>query len=144
MAVGIVPGIYSEWTETQNALKGAKGPKYKKFGTRAEAVEFIRTYGDAAAQKTIEDEPTEPPPKKSKKVKVKEEAGVLHIYTDGSSLSNGKAGAAAGVGVFYGVGDPRFVIISPIPSSWDALLTITQETSLSDSRVCHRQINAPS
>jgi ribonuclease HI len=113
VAVGIVPGIYTEWTETQNALKGAKGPKYKKFNTRAEAIEFIRTYGDAAAQKTIEDEPIEPPAKKSKKVK--EEAGVLHVYTDGSSLSNGKAGAAAGVGVFYGVGDPRFVLLTRHP-----------------------------
>ncbi|KAF9115583.1 hypothetical protein BGX27_007320 [Mortierella sp. AM989] len=31
------------------------------------------------------------------------------IYTDGSSLSNGKVGARAGVGVFFGVNDPRNV-----------------------------------
>ncbi|KAG0321699.1 hypothetical protein BGZ99_003722, partial [Dissophora globulifera] len=29
------------------------------------------------------------------------------IYTDGSSLSNGKQGSQAGVGVFFGVNDPR-------------------------------------
>ncbi|KAK3821572.1 MAG: ribonuclease H-like domain-containing protein, partial [Benniella sp.] len=33
----------------------------------------------------------------------------LVIYTDGSSLSNGKMGSRAGVGVFFGVDDPRNV-----------------------------------
>jgi hypothetical protein len=32
----------------------------------------------------------------------------LQIYTDGSSLANGKAGAMAGVGVFFGNGDARY------------------------------------
>ena len=30
------------------------------------------------------------------------------IYTDGSALNNGKAGARAGVGVFFGHNDPRY------------------------------------
>lgn len=34
-------------------------------------------------------------------------AGMLKIYTDGSSLRNGAAGAVAGVGVYFGDGDPR-------------------------------------
>lgn len=34
---------------------------------------------------------------------------VLVIYTDGSSLSNGKVGSQAGVGVFFGVDDSRNV-----------------------------------
>lgn len=33
----------------------------------------------------------------------------LSIYTDGSSLANGKVGAVAGVGVFFGDGDDRWV-----------------------------------
>ncbi|KAF2084721.1 ribonuclease H-like protein [Saccharata proteae CBS 121410] len=33
--------------------------------------------------------------------------GVLKIYTDGSSLGNGKLGAVAGVGVYFGPGDDR-------------------------------------
>ena len=32
---------------------------------------------------------------------------LLKISTDGSSIGNGKAEAAAGVGVFFGVSDPR-------------------------------------
>ena len=34
-------------------------------------------------------------------------AGPLRIYTDGSSLGNGKQGAVAGVGVYFGAGDER-------------------------------------
>ncbi|KAK3381768.1 ribonuclease H-like domain-containing protein [Podospora didyma] len=33
--------------------------------------------------------------------------GFLIIYTDGSSLNNGKRNAVAGVGVYFGEGDPR-------------------------------------
>lgn len=33
----------------------------------------------------------------------------LHIYTDGSALSNGRAGAVAGVGVYFGPNDQRYV-----------------------------------
>lgn len=35
--------------------------------------------------------------------------GMLRIYTDGSSLRNGTPLASAGVGVFFGPGDSRFV-----------------------------------
>lgn len=35
--------------------------------------------------------------------------GMLRIYTDGSSLKNGRALASAGVGVYFGPGDKRFV-----------------------------------
>lgn len=34
---------------------------------------------------------------------------LVEIYTDGSTLSNGQEGAVAGVGVFFGDGDPRSV-----------------------------------
>jgi ribonuclease HI len=40
----------------------------------------------------------------------------LKIYTDGSSLSNGQAGAQAGVGVYFGPGDPKYAS-SLFPSS---------------------------
>lgn len=34
--------------------------------------------------------------------------GMLRIYTDGSTLKNGRNFASAGVGVYFGPGDPRF------------------------------------
>lgn len=41
------------------------------------------------------------------KGKVLKKEKPLKIWTDGSSLGNGRVGAAAGVGVFFGHGDPR-------------------------------------
>ncbi len=38
------------------------------------------------------------------------QTGILRIHTDGSSLGNGKAGAFAGVGVYFGPGDSRYYI----------------------------------
>ncbi|KAH0828478.1 hypothetical protein AYO21_00388 [Fonsecaea monophora] len=38
----------------------------------------------------------------------KDSPGMLRIYTDGSSLKNGQAGARAGVGVFFGPQDPKY------------------------------------
>lgn len=37
---------------------------------------------------------------------------MLRIYTDGSSLKNGRTQAAAGVGVYFGPGDSRFVYLN--------------------------------
>lgn len=40
--------------------------------------------------------------------KEREPPGMLRIYTDGSSLRNGQAGARAGVGVYFGPQDPKY------------------------------------
>ena len=49
VARGAFTGIFTEWDTASTAIKGWKGPKYKKFPTRAEAVEFIKEWGDAKA-----------------------------------------------------------------------------------------------
>jgi ribonuclease HI len=36
-------------------------------------------------------------------------SGPLVVYTDGSALGNGKVGAVAGVGVYFGSNDARYV-----------------------------------
>ncbi|GAP90091.1 putative RNase H domain protein [Rosellinia necatrix] len=117
VAVGREPGIYLDWDEASLAIKGWKAPKYKKFGTRGEAIEFIRTHGSQEAQDWLLSE-GEPPNKKAKKTKasneprgdiLEDEPDVLRIFTDGSSLANGRAGATAGVGVFFGEDDERNV-----------------------------------
>ena len=41
MQVGRVPGVYLDWTLAHQQVQGFKGPKYKKFGTRAEAEAFV-------------------------------------------------------------------------------------------------------
>lgn len=144
VARGIQPGIYTEWTACQEAIEGAKGPKYKKFGTKAEAEDFIRLNGTAAtvlgmglagnyddpdAAYDEEDEQDDDEGVEVKQEVKKLEAagvkvvspseappagmgrdGVLRIYTDGSSRGNGKVGALAGVGVYFGKNDPRYVL----------------------------------
>jgi ribonuclease HI len=48
VAVGLHPGVYEDWEEAKEQIAGVKGPKYKKFATRAEAEEFVRTLGKSS------------------------------------------------------------------------------------------------
>lgn len=142
VASGRKPGIYTDWdTAQREAIIGVKGPKYKKFGTRAEAENYIRLHGSLETITSLgllpdvgkdddgdeeEEEDMDVGPSIGTKIKAGKgdvkvmkippgvappEAGlhdgVLHIYTDGSSLSNGKTTARAGVGVFFGHSDAR-------------------------------------
>lgn len=135
VAVGNKPGIYTEWPAAQAAYTGVKAPKYKKFDTKQEAEEWLRTFKgqssfalDDEGEDDNEDEdeededddevPSEPPAKRHQTeaqftlATDLDDFGppVQQIWTDGSSLSNGKKGAVAGVGVFFGDGDPRCVM----------------------------------
>ena len=47
-----------------------------------------------------------------------EKSEFLQVYTDGSSLGNGKNGARAGLGVYFGPGDPRYAL------PWNCLTTM--------------------
>lgn len=49
--------------------------------------------------------------------------GMLRIYTDGSSLRNGTKLASAGVGVYFGPGDSRFVFSVLLPKYDQVILT---------------------
>lgn len=116
---------------------GVKAPKYKKFETREAAEEWIQSIqlsAGPAPEETFdfedEDEDEEDdagvaPSAKRTKLSSDEIAlaitgetveDLLEIYTDGSTLSNGQTGAVAGVGVFFGDGDPRYVTASG--TSW--------------------------
>ena len=170
--VGKKPGVYLDWSLAQEQIHGVKGPKYKKFSTRAEAEAYVAqgrnrnatlTYEQLSPEKkhqmeiinrsapglvigstyapkdafgnTFETGTGPLPPgaedgfdpniklnvagqvvhkteeEKAKKKTITKERnrrGMMPIYTDGSSLRNGQAGARAGVGVFFGPGDPRY------------------------------------
>lgn len=121
VAVGCPTGIYTDWNEAAAAIKGVKGPKYKRFGKRKEAVAYIMQFGNKEAIEAlgeVAEERVERPAEKASKTTSKEASkeaaatepdGMLRVYTDGSSLANGKVGSRAGVGVFFGDGDPRNV-----------------------------------
>lgn len=102
--------------------------KYKKFGTRAEADEFIGAPNSSSApvqssEKKKKDDDfmlasatsaltlatvSSLPPNLAaiarKGYSFTAAPHHLIVYTDGSSLSNGKVGARAGLGVYYGYG----------------------------------------
>ncbi|KAL1839989.1 hypothetical protein VTJ49DRAFT_952 [Mycothermus thermophilus] len=109
VAVGREPGVYTEWSKVQEAVKGWKGPKYRKFDTRQEAEEFVRTGKVPVVTATDGDTVEESPAKKTKTTPnaSAKRNPVVVVYTDGSSRGNGKVGAAAGVGVYFGPNDPR-------------------------------------
>ena len=112
VAIGSKPGIYTDWTEAQMAYQGVKAPKYKKFDTKEAAEEFMEQFGPSTSSYFVaKDAEAGPATKKAKTSASGSAAGasanLLSIYTDGSSRGNGKVGAVAGVGVFFGKGDSR-------------------------------------
>ncbi|KAF2363007.1 Ribonuclease H1 N-terminal [Trinorchestia longiramus] len=167
VAKGVVPGIYTEWSECQKQVQGFKCPQFKKFATREEAEDFVaqRVQGviDKRAKKTDSNSSSsvEPATKKKKtddgsaaatanqeksdstsakdkgkkralsaekddaavaesaiKKRVKElpvpdkknfqidEDGNVVVYTDGCCEMNGRNGARAGIGVYFGPENP--------------------------------------
>ncbi|KAL3427564.1 RNase H domain protein [Phlyctema vagabunda] len=94
-----------------------RAPAAKPKPKREASVELEFQVEDDMSDSDLEDTSAEVETPPAKKAKVKEEVGKeaplqdgkLVVYTDGSSLGNGKVGARAGVGVYFGSGDPRNV-----------------------------------
>lgn len=124
------PAVYTEWSEVQERISNFPNPRYKRFASEAEALEWIAenmagaTKTKAPTAKEPEDaedeavslnpESKEPPRKRAKtdtkpQSTAKSSTEPVKVWTDGSSLGNGKLGAQAGLGVFFGVNDPRNV-----------------------------------
>ncbi|TVY85604.1 hypothetical protein LAWI1_G008626, partial [Lachnellula willkommii] len=66
VAVGRVPGVYEDWSEASAEIKDVKGPKYKKFATRQEAEEFVRSGGKSSGTAVAKKDGENPPAKKAK------------------------------------------------------------------------------
>jgi len=84
-------GIFLNWNDCNNSVKGYKNALYKKFDTKDEANNFIKENEINAKQKTDEFNPD------------------YYVYTDGSCCNNGRVNASAGIGVFFGINDERNV-----------------------------------
>jgi ribonuclease HI len=70
------------------------------------------------------------------------EGEVIKVWTDGACRANGKANAAAGLGVWFGSHDPRFVLLALLMRRNWLANTIT-ETSTNASPAPDKQTNAP-
>jgi len=82
-------GIFLNWKDCNNSVKGYKNALYKKFNTEEEAKDFINK--TKCNKKKIDDNPD------------------YYVYTDGACYNNGKENAKAGIGIFFGVDDKRNV-----------------------------------
>ena len=184
VAIGHVPGVYTDYSTVQAQTKGCVGAKQKGFSTQAEAQAYVDEYQRAKStpislrgelsegsslitskagkeitakkQKKnnnaatpaltngdVEYEPGYgplPPDSEDnfdRTIKLDTTIGTIRhktteelaatkvqavpdpnapiiVYTDGSSLGNGKLSAVAGVGVYFGPNDTRFVPPSPL------------------------------
>jgi ribonuclease HI len=83
VAKGRQVGIFHTWAECQQSVKGFKNALFRKTETREEAEAFI-----------VPQEQIEP---------------AYYVYTDGSCIHNGYKNASAGIGIFFGLNDPRNV-----------------------------------
>ena len=83
VAKGRTTGILLTWPECQESVKGFSGAIFKKFDTKGDAEEFINSCKDC------------------------HKSPDYYVYTDGACSQNGKEGACAGIGVYFGEGDAR-------------------------------------
>jgi len=94
VAIGRQPGVYRSWPEMKKQVDGFKNPKFRKFATEDEAEEFVKT---AAKPKSIVDQLDA----ETETTVVMPSEGSLVVFTDGSSVHNGKKNAKAGYAMVW-------------------------------------------
>ena len=93
VANGRTTGIFTNWHDCNDSVKGFKNAIYKKFDKKEEAENFIQSnrYKDTTETNKTHFIPDD------------------YVYTDGACSNNGKENASAGIGIFFGMGDVRNV-----------------------------------
>ena len=114
VANGFTTGVFTNWNDCNESIKGYKNAKYKKFKTKEEAINFINEYNNAPnanRQPRISSffASTEDRSKDKIKDKIEEWVPDYYVYTDGACINNGKIDALSGVGVYFGENDARNV-----------------------------------
>ena len=95
-------GIFLNWNDCNNSVKGYKNALYKKFDTKEEADNFIKV------NEKIYDTNNNTP---KHNIMVSYDNVVFnpdyYVYTDGACSNNGRDNALAGIGIFFGINDNR-------------------------------------
>lgn len=103
-------GIFLNWNDCNNAVKGYKNALYKKFDTIEEADHFIQR-NNKIIDDTIIQKQNHITSFFTTSSKQKEEIidfnPDYYVYTDGACSNNGKNNALAGIGIFFGIDDTR-------------------------------------
>lgn len=101
-------GIFLNWNDCNNSVKGYKNALYKKFDTKEEADNFIK-----ANEKNIDDTNNKIQNQNHNNIimSTKDDDIILnsdyYVYTDGACSNNGRDNALAGIGIFFGINDNR-------------------------------------
>lgn len=122
---GRTPGVYNSWPECQSQVNGFGNPVFRKFETYQEAADFVGGKGRAKASATAQAAGgrlsnhtatrTTTITTKTTTAATATAATTLTpraehvVYTDGAATGNGRDGARAGYGVYWGDDDPRNV-----------------------------------
>lgn len=108
-------GIFLNWNDCCESVKGFSHAVFKKFDTKEDSEIFLERY--KIANKYDEDGLKTQPKinldistQKSKPaVDFEQFVPDLYIYTDGACSNNGKLEAKAGIGIYFGMNDKRNV-----------------------------------
>ena len=95
-------GIFLNWNDCNNSVKGYKNALYKKFDTKEDANNFIK----------VNEKIYDTNNNTSKHNKIVSVDNVVfnpdyYVYTDGACSNNGRDNALAGIGIFFGINDNR-------------------------------------
>lgn len=106
VANGRTIGIFLNWNDCNNSVKGYKNALYKKFDTKEEADNFIK-----ANKINIDDINNKIQNPNNVIMNSKDDNIVFnpdyYVYTDGACSNNGRDNALAGIGIFFGINDNR-------------------------------------
>ena len=80
-------GVFSNWNDCNNSVKGYKNALFKKFKTKEEAEHFLQLHDKNSDSHNAD----------------------YYVYTDGACSNNGRDNASAGIGIFFGINDNRNV-----------------------------------
>lgn len=120
--IGKQPGVYNSWKECEDQVKGFSKASYKKFCSASEADAFVKqgprslTTGgliSASAPEVVSTAASSSGTNLEQEQTTdivngtENEEGWDVVFTDGACSNNGKDGALAGIGVWWGEIDPR-------------------------------------
>ena len=107
--------IYNRWDLCHRSTSGMKQCKFKSFPTKEEAEGF---FGVEPA--VFIDTPPPAVPVEISAETDEKSTGIQTVFCDGGTISNGTPQAIGGIGVYYGLNDPRNIcmrVIKPIPTN---------------------------
>ncbi|KAM9435932.1 ribonuclease H1 isoform 2-T2 [Clarias gariepinus] len=124
------PGVYQTWDECKFQVDRFPDARYKKFASEAEAWAFVQnkttstenseatkhtTSASVSSKRTIEEDEDNGQDAKRVKLETSEDnsakgltymGDAVVVYTDGCCTKNGRDGARAGIGVYWGPNHP--------------------------------------